>query len=175
MLLMHLHLLQPLEDLQLHLISSLAASGRIIQTIFNKLRSLDHPQPSGDRIFCIDCVLVAQIPVCRTTYFTCWSSAFCINRNITRKMVPITGRASSFLVFFVCTLTERRTRSGREDNNRRINLPKVITFFTDYKYTINIYQHYIYTYVTGYGKTDHFAHYFKIELLVFKGSVDLKQ
>ena len=29
--------------------------------------------------------------------------------------------------------------------------------------------------VTGYGKTDHFAHYFKIELLVFKGSVDLKQ
>ena len=31
------------------------------------------------------------------------------------------------------------------------------------------------TNVTGYGKTDHFAHYFKIELLVFKGSVDLKQ
>ena len=31
------------------------------------------------------------------------------------------------------------------------------------------------TYVTGYGKTDHFAHYFKIKLLVFKGSVDLKQ
>ena len=30
-------------------------------------------------------------------------------------------------------------------------------------------------YVTGYGKTDHFAHYFKIELLVFRGSVDLKQ
>ena len=29
--------------------------------------------------------------------------------------------------------------------------------------------------MTGYGKTDHFAHYFKIELLVFKGSVDLKQ
>ena len=29
--------------------------------------------------------------------------------------------------------------------------------------------------VTGYGKTDHFAHNFKIELLVFKGSVDLKQ
>ena len=28
--------------------------------------------------------------------------------------------------------------------------------------------------VTGYGKTDHFAHYFKIELLVFKGSVDFK-
>ena len=29
--------------------------------------------------------------------------------------------------------------------------------------------------VIGYGKTAHFAHYFKIELLVFKGSVDLKQ
>ena len=30
-------------------------------------------------------------------------------------------------------------------------------------------------YVRGYGKTAHFTHYFKIELLVFKGSVDLKQ
>ena len=30
-------------------------------------------------------------------------------------------------------------------------------------------------YVTGHGKRAHFAHYFKIELLVFKGSVDLKQ
>ena len=29
--------------------------------------------------------------------------------------------------------------------------------------------------VTGYGKTDHFVHNFKIELLVFKGSIDLKQ
>ena len=29
--------------------------------------------------------------------------------------------------------------------------------------------------MTGYGKTDHFVHYFKIELLVVKGSVDLKQ
>ena len=30
-------------------------------------------------------------------------------------------------------------------------------------------------YVTGHGKRAHFVHYFKIELLVFKGSVDLKQ
>ena len=30
-------------------------------------------------------------------------------------------------------------------------------------------------YVTGHGKRAHFAHYFKIELLVFKGSVYLKQ
>ena len=33
----------------------------------------------------------------------------------------------------------------------------------------------IYIYVTGHGKRAHFVHYFKIELLVFKGSVDLKQ
>ncbi len=56
---MHLHLLQPLGDLQFHLISSLqalAASGIVIHTIFNELRSLDHPQPSGDGVFCIDCL-----------------------------------------------------------------------------------------------------------------------
>ena len=29
--------------------------------------------------------------------------------------------------------------------------------------------------MTGYGKTDHFAHNFKIALLVFKGSVDLNE
>ena len=34
---------------------------------------------------------------------------------------------------------------------------------------------YVYIYVTGHGKGAHFAHHFKIELLVFKGSVDLKQ
>ena len=33
----------------------------------------------------------------------------------------------------------------------------------------------IHLYLIGYGKTAHFAHYFKIELLDFKGSVDLKQ
>ena len=33
----------------------------------------------------------------------------------------------------------------------------------------------MYLYVTGHGKRAHFAHYFKIVLLVFKGSVDLKQ
>ena len=57
---------------------------------------------------------------------------------ITRKIVPITRRASSFLVVFGCMLRgwrfiERRRR-GRL-NNIHINLPKVITFFTDYKYT----------------------------------------
>ena len=30
-------------------------------------------------------------------------------------------------------------------------------------------------YVTGHGKRVHFAHYFKIDLLVFNVSVDLKQ
>lgn len=75
---MHLHLLQPLGALQLHLISSLqalAASGIVIHTIFNESTSLDQPQPSGDGIICMDCLLVVQIPVCSTTRFTCWSSA----------------------------------------------------------------------------------------------------
>ena len=45
-------------------------------------------------------------------------------------------------------------------------------FWTQHIYTVYIY---IYIYVTGHGKRAHFAHYFKIELLVFKGSVDLKQ
>ena len=40
---------------------------------------------------------------------------------------------------------------------------------------VPIYIYYVYVYVTGHGKRAHFAHYFKIELLVFKGSVDLKQ
>ena len=30
-------------------------------------------------------------------------------------------------------------------------------------------------YVTGHGKRAHFAHDFKIDLLLFNGSVDLKQ
>ena len=51
-------------------------------------------------------------------------------------MVPIPRRASSFLVVvFVYMLIERRKRRGRQNNNRPINLPKVVTFFTDYKYT----------------------------------------
>ena len=50
---------------------------------------------------------------------------------ITRKMVPITGRARSFLLF-----KKKIERRGRQDkNNRPINLPKVITFSTDFKYT----------------------------------------
>ena len=51
-------------------------------------------------------------------------------------MVPITGRASSFLVFFVCMLEagvfknkiERRRRWRKRNNNRPIKLPKVIKF-----------------------------------------------
>ena len=38
----------------------------------------------------------------------------------------------------------------------------------------DIYLSYL-SYSDRLGKTDHFAHNFKIELLVFKGSVDLKQ
>ena len=48
----------------------------------------------------------------------------------TRKMVPITGRARSFLLVFKNKI-ERRGRQNK--NNRPINLPKVITFSTDFK------------------------------------------
>ena len=50
----------------------------------------------------------------------------------TRKMVPITGRARSFLLVFKNKI-ERRGRQNK--NNRPINLPNVITFSTDFKYT----------------------------------------
>ena len=50
----------------------------------------------------------------------------------TRKMVPITGRARSFLLVFKNKIEWR----GRQNkNNRPINLPNVITFSTDFKYT----------------------------------------
>ena len=47
--LMHLHLVQPLGDLQQHLISSLqalAASAMVIQTTLKEPRSSDQPQPT---------------------------------------------------------------------------------------------------------------------------------
>lgn len=40
------------------------------------------PALSGDGVFCIDCLLVVQIPVCSTTCFMCWSRASCKNRNL---------------------------------------------------------------------------------------------
>ena len=52
----------------------------------------------------------------------------------TRKMVPITRRASLFLVFF-CMYVNRKEEEEGGKNNRPINLPKVITFFADYNYT----------------------------------------
>ena len=48
--------------------------------------------------------------------------------TITRKMVPITGRARAFLVVVFIHVNRR----WRQNNN---SLPKVVTFFTDYKYT----------------------------------------
>ena len=47
---------------------------------------------------------------------------------LTRKMVPNTGRARSFLVYWSFQ------EEGRQ-YNRLINLPNVITFSMDYKYT----------------------------------------
>ena len=59
---------------------------------------------------------------------------------MTRKMVPITGRASSFLVFLEFQKQYREVGGGgggggQNNNNRPINLLKVITFSTDYKST----------------------------------------
>ena len=51
----------------------------------------------------------------------------------TRKMVPITGRASSFLVFL--DFQQKSNREEGRQNNRPINLLKVITFSMDNKYT----------------------------------------
>ena len=49
---------------------------------------------------------------------------------------PITGRASSFLVFLEFSNTCGGGGGGKQNNiNRPINLPKVITFSTDYTYT----------------------------------------
>ena len=50
----------------------------------------------------------------------------------TRKMVPITGRARSFLLVFKNKI-ERRGRQNK--NNRPINLLNGITFSTYFKYT----------------------------------------
>ena len=51
-----------------------------------------------------------------------------IHALYTRKMVPITGRASSFLEFLFneCMLIERKRRRGRLNNNyRAINFPRL--------------------------------------------------
>ena len=65
-------------------------------------------------LVCLGCVGSAGIHVC------------------TRKMVPITGRARSFLL----VLKNKIERRGRQNkNNRPINLPNVVTFSTDFKYT----------------------------------------
>ena len=48
--------------------------------------------------------------------------------RLARKMVPITGRASSFLekILLVCTLIKRKRRRRQNENYRAINLPIVI-------------------------------------------------
>ena len=51
---------------------------------------------------------------------------------VTRKMVPITGRARSFLLVFKNKIEWR----GRQNkNNRPVNLLDGITFSTYFKYT----------------------------------------
>ena len=57
------------------------------------------------------------------------------------KWFPLQGvRVHSLKFLYVRMLgfkdkIERRKRRRRQNNNRPINLPKVITFSTDYKYT----------------------------------------
>ena len=97
-----------------------------------------------------------------------------LNRNMlaltshyTRKIVPITRRASSFLenILYVRTSgfknkIERRKRRSRQNNNRPINLPQgnnilhILHVHHLTLNTINIYP----LYMTGHGKTAHFAH-----------------
>ena len=104
----------------------------------------------------------------QSTIYNIWA----VLLNITRKMVPITGRASSFLeYFFVCTLIERKRRMWRQNNNyRATNLPKVTLLFTDYKSTTNpnlyhtqsiLCQHsiYIHTYICIINWSIHNAFY----------------
>ena len=67
-----------------------------------------------------------------TIYFYSANPHLNLGLLITRKMVPITGRARSFLLVFKNKI-ERRGRQNK--NNRPINLPNVITFATDFKYT----------------------------------------
>ena len=51
---------------------------------------------------------------------------------ILEKWFPFQGERAHSLLLFLYMLIERRRRRGRQTNN---SLPKVVTFFTDYKYT----------------------------------------
>ena len=44
---------------------------------------------------------------------------------LTRKMVPISGRTSSFLVFFLSFQDQNREVGGQNNNNRPINLTRL--------------------------------------------------
>ena len=52
---------------------------------------------------------------------------------ILEKWFPFQGERAHSLLLFLYMLIERRRRRGRQNNNN--SLPKVVTFFTDYKYT----------------------------------------
>ena len=56
--------------------------------------------------------------------------------KVTRKIVPVTGRASKLIpCIFGIFKNKIERKGGQNNNNRPIDLPKVITFSTDYKYT----------------------------------------
>ena len=55
-------------------------------------------------------------------------------RTILEKMVPLQGKRALSLYFWSFQ-KHNREEGGHNKNNRPINLPNVITFSTDYKYT----------------------------------------
>ena len=81
------------------------------------------------------CVLARYIAINYINDFPADTFFYDANQTILEKMVPITGRASSFLVILEFSKTKQNREEGvKLKNNRPINLPKVITFSTD-KYT----------------------------------------
>ena len=97
------------------------------------------------------------------THITLAIIASCTHAAIQGPSIVIDGpRSFKSRLLFICQLWLHRTKN---DYLMGKHVEGHTTFFL----------HVQSTGVTGYGKTAHFAHYFKIELLVFKGSVDLKQ
>ena len=58
----------------------------------------------------------------------------CIYDVLLEKWFPLQGERAHSLYFWSFQKQNREV-GGQNNNNRPINLPKVITFSTDYKYT----------------------------------------
>ena len=104
------------------------------------------------KLFSGSCTILSFSCLLKSLLSRKWRWLYYADSVYTRKMVPIAGRASSFLVFLEFSKTKQRG-GGTKQKQQIINLLKVITFSRDYKYTtlpqslsytISIYQHYIY-------------------------------